>query len=378
MTGHFAAQEQRLHDEASAATGLSDFGDPVYREGLQQLLAAYDANGISYPDGDAAVLGQIGQRLTARLRALDQIKQLDPALPGAAAPIFILGLPRTGTTAMQRLLMADPHLQGLEYWLGENPRPRPPRERWEGCDEFRQCRDGLAQIAQLAPLIDAMHPMRADAGEECRLVMEQSFGHSSFSLVSPLRPYQDWLFAADLVPHYRHFAEVLRLIGSPTPDKPWVLKCPHHAPQVDSLLRGIPDARIVLMHRPIEDLVPSVVRLAEAFLGMVEGPGIDMAERAAMIVDNLDLTLRRLLAVREAQPGRFLDVTMDRFVANPLATVGTIYDRFGLAMGSSSEAALAAWIGTNGRHGGATATGGELPFGLNRDALRERFSYYRG
>jgi hypothetical protein len=208
--------------------------------------------------------------------------------------------------------------------------------------------------------------------------MEQSFGHSSFSLVSPLRPYQDWLFAADLVPHYRHFAAVLRLIGSPTPDKPWVLKCPHHAPQVDSLLRVFPDARIVLMHRPIEDLIPSVVRLAEAFLGMVEGPGIDMAARAAMIVDNLDLTLRRLLAVREAQPGRFLDVTMDRFVADPLATAGAIYERFGLALTSRSEAALSAWIGTNGRHGGAALTGSELPFGLNRDALRERFSYYRG
>jgi Sulfotransferase family len=377
VTGHFAAQEQRLHEQAIAATGLSDFGDPVYCEGLRQLLAAYDANGVVYPDAGAAVLGPIGQRLAARLRSLDQIKRLDPALSGIAAPIFILGLPRTGTTALQRLLMADPQLQGLEYWLGENPRPRPQRERWEDYAEFRQCRDSLAQIAEFAPAIDAMHPMRADAGEECRLVMEQSFGHSSFSLVSPLRPYQDWLFAADLAPHYRHFAAVLRLIGSPTPDKPWVLKCPHHAPQVDSLLRAFPDARIVLMHRPVEELVPSVARLAEAFLGMVEGPGIDMAARAAMIVDNLDLTLRRLLAVRAAQPGRFLDVAMDRFVADPLATVRTIYDRFGLMMTGESEEALTGWIGANGRHGGGAATGGELPFGLNRDTLRERFAYYR-
>jgi hypothetical protein len=377
VTGHFAAQEQRLHEQAIAATGLSDFGDPVYREGLRQLLAAYDANGVVYPDAGAAVLGPIGQRLAARLRSLDQIKRLDPALPGIAAPIFILGLPRTGTTALQRLLMADPQLQGLEYWLGENPRPRPPRERWEDYAEFRQCSDSLAQIAEFAPAIDAMHPMRADAGEECRLVMEQSFGHSSFSLVSPLRPYQDWLFAAELEPHYRHFAAVLRLIGSPTPDKPWVLKCPHHAPQVDSLLHAFPDARIVLMHRPVEELVPSVARLAEAFLGMVEGSGIDMAARAAMIVDNLDLTLRRLLAVRAAQPGRFLDVAMDRFVADPLATVRTIYDRFGLMMTGESEEALTGWIGANGRHGGGAATGGELPFGLNRDTLRERFAYYR-
>jgi hypothetical protein len=102
-----------------------------------------------------------------------------------------------------------------------------------------------------------------------------------------------------------------------------------------------------------------------------------MAARAAMIVDNLDLTLRRLLAVRAAQPGRFLDVAMDRFVADPLATVRTIYDRFGLMMTGESEEALTGWIGANGRHGGGAATGGELPFGLNRDTLRERFAYYR-
>jgi len=378
VSGMFRAQEQRLHEQAIKASGHNDFGDPVYLEGLRHLLAAYDANAIDYPDGGALVLSQIGQRLAARLSSIDQIKRLDPGVPAAKAPIFVLGLPRTGTTAMQRLLMSVPDLQGLEYWLGESPRPRPPRDTWEAFAEFRQCRDGLAAIRDVAPLIDAMHPMRADEGEECRLVMEQSFGHSSFSLVSPLRPYQDWLFAADLTPHYRHFADVLRLIGSTSPTRTWVLKCPHHSPQVDSLLQAFPDARIILMHRPIADVIASVARLTEAFLGMVEGPGLDMTARAQMIVENVDLTLRRLLAVRAANPGRFLDITMDRFVADPLATAEQVHAHFGLPLAPEAEAAMAGWRAAHAHDGPIRPSNAPLPYSLSRDAICERFSYYQG
>ncbi|RDV06316.1 sulfotransferase [Sphingorhabdus pulchriflava] len=378
MRSGFAASFDQLHEEAIEATGLNDFGDPVYREGLEALLAARDASGIDYPADGETILGPLRQTLAARLKSIDQIKRMGAALASVEQPLFILGLPRTGTTAMQRMLMSDPQLQGLEYWLGAAPKPRPARESWDSDPEFIACRDGLEAMMQAAPLIGKMHPMAADEGEECRLVMEQSFGHSSFSLVAPIRPYQDWLFQADLEPHYRHFKSVLGLIGSNDREKTWVLKCPHHAPQVDSLLRAFPDSRILFMHRPVEDVVPSVVRLGESFLGMVEGDGIDMVSRAEMIVENLDLTLRRLLKVRDDNPDRFLNLSMESFVADPMASVERIYSHFGLAMSSESRTALSAWVREN-HHGGHGAPGaGPLPFGLNRDALRERFNYYQG
>lgn len=378
MKTSFVHHEQRLHEEAMAATGLSDFGDDVYREGLRQLLAARDASGIDYPPNGEVILGPVRQLLATRLRTIDQLRRRVADLPEITRPIFVIGLPRTGTTAMQRLLMADPQMQGLEYWLGAEPKPRPPREAWSADPAFNDCANGLDEMRKIAPLVGKMHPMAADEGEECRLVMEQSFGHSSFSLVAPIRPYQDWLFAEDLAPHYAHFKQALRLIGSNDADKTWVLKCPHHAPQMDSLLRAFPDARIIFMHRPVEDLVPSVARLADAFLGMVEGPGIDMAARAQMIVENLDLTLRRLLAVRQANPDRFHDLPMDSFVTDPLAAVSAAYDRFGISMSPASRDALTGWIARNhgDRHG--AGSGGLLPYGLNANALRERFSYYQG
>lgn len=361
-----------------ALTGETDFGAPVYREGLQQLLAARDASGIDYPGDGETVLAPFRQLLVTRLRTLARLRTHGEDLPDIVRPIFVIGLPRTGTTAMQRLLMADPQNQGLEYWLGADPKPRPPRADWPADPSYQNCAADLEAMGQVAPLVAKMHPMHADEGEECRLVMEQSFAHSSFSLVAPLRPYQDWLFAADLVPHYDHFKQVLRLIGRNDAQKTWVLKCPHHAPQMDSLLRAFPDARIIFMHRPVEELVPSVARLAQAFLGMVEGPGLDMESRAQMIVDNLDLTLRRLLAVRSAHPEKFFDLHMERFVSDPLAAVEAAYGHFGLVMDEARRASLANWVARNhgGRHGHVAPD--TLPFGLDAGALRERFSYYTG
>jgi hypothetical protein len=319
----------------------------------------------------------IGQLLTTRLVTLERIRPHRAALPQISRPIFVIGLPRTGTTAMQRLLMADPQMQGLEYWLGASPKQRPPRHNWPQDEEFRACMDQLAQMELFAPLVTRMHPMAADKGEECRLIMEQSFGHSSFSLVAPIRRYQDWLFSTDLTPHYTHFKEALQLIGMNDSARTWVLKCPHHAPQMDSLLRVFPDARIIFMHRPVEELIPSVTQLAAAFLGMVEGAGVDMIRRAAMIVDNLDLTLRRLLATRAAHPDSFFDLTMERFVADPLDAVEAAYARFGIPLRDESRTALSDWISHNhGGHGSPATT--TLPFNLDAGALRERFSYYLG
>lgn len=378
MRTSFLSRSMELHAYACGATSLSDFGDPFYREGLEHLLAARDASNIDYPADGESILGPIRQLLMARLRTVAQIRQYGDKLPSIARPVFVLGLPRTGTTAMQRMLMADPQMQGLEYWLGATPKPRPPRALWEQDVDYTSCAEGLAEMNAVAPLVAKMHPMAADEGEECRLIMEQSFGHSSFSFVAPLRPYQDWLFSADLTPHYAHFKSALGLIGLHDAGRTWVLKCPHHAPQMDSLLKVFPDARIILMHRPVEDLVPSVTRLAEAFLGMVEGPGIDMERRTAMIVDNLDLTLRRLLAARDAHPANFHDVSMDDFVRDPLDAVRGIYARFDIPVSDGSGNALSNWVSIHhaGRHHAPVSN--NLPFGLDAGALRSRFAYYQG
>src|SRR5690348_14796211 len=129
----FVASATELHDEAVRAAGSDDFGDPSYREALDVLLPAYDAEAKLHDAGHAATRANLVQLLTTRLRSQAQLA--DPAVTRAAdgirRPIIVLGLVRTGSTALHHLLAQDPNVQVLEYWLAARPRPRPPRATWD-------------------------------------------------------------------------------------------------------------------------------------------------------------------------------------------------------------------------------------------------------
>src|SRR5690349_7870994 len=112
----FVASESALHDEAVAAAGSDDFGDASYREALRVVLAAYDREARFHDAGRAAARGNLVQLLTTRLRSEARRKRAPAGAP-IRRPIVVLGLVRTGSTALHHLLAQDPQLQSLEYWL---------------------------------------------------------------------------------------------------------------------------------------------------------------------------------------------------------------------------------------------------------------------
>src|SRR5690606_2389428 len=128
-----------LHASATKLTGLTDFGADDYTEALRVLLDSYR---------DEAGLTELGSKMsrfflrgTLVARALSEAAWA--ANPGyvdtpVTRPIFVTGLPRTGTTALHRLLAADPANQGLEMWLTDFPQPRPPRETWDSNPAYQQ------------------------------------------------------------------------------------------------------------------------------------------------------------------------------------------------------------------------------------------------
>ncbi len=152
----FRASADALHDEAVRAAGADDFGDPSYREALGVLLDAYDREAKLHDAGHAATRANLVQLLTTRLRSQAQLANagVERAAAAIRRPIIVLGLVRTGSTALHHLLAQDPELQVLEYWLAARPRPRPPRatvgerERLSG----RRRRDrGDVQLRPRAP-----------------------------------------------------------------------------------------------------------------------------------------------------------------------------------------------------------------------------------
>ena len=233
-----------LHASATKACGLDDFGldDDNYREALSVLLESFRR------DADLTELGSkmnrffVRNALVARLVSEAAWKQYPQHADVAVErPIFVTGLPRTGTTVIHRLLTADPRHQGLELWLAEFPQPRPPRETWSENSVFAQLDAQFAKAHAEDPDYTGLHYMTADEVEECWQLLRQSLHLVSYETLAHLPTYSQWLAKQDWTKSYQRHRKNLQLIGLNDAEKRWVLKNPSHLFALDALFETYPD-----------------------------------------------------------------------------------------------------------------------------------------
>ncbi len=260
------ATVDELHASATKLVGLDDFGtdDDNYREALGVLLDAYQG------EAGLTVLGSKMNRfflrgaLVARLLSQSAWKQYPEHVDVAIKrPIFVTGLVRTGTTALHRLLGADPAHQGLHMWLAEYPQPRPPRETWESNPLYRQLDAQFTQHHAENPGYTGLHFMAAYELEECWQLLRQSLHSVSYEALAHVPSYADWLSRQDWTPSYCRHRRNLQLIGLNDAEKRWVLKNPSHLFALDALMATYPDALVVQTHRPVETIMASMCSLAQ-------------------------------------------------------------------------------------------------------------------
>jgi hypothetical protein len=255
-----------LHASATKLVGLDDFGvdDDNYREALGVLLESYQRDA-----GLTALGGKLNRfflrgALVARLFSDSAWKQYHQhADIGIEQPIFVTGLPRTGTTILHRLLGADPVHQGLHLWLAEFPQPRPPRDTWESNPWYSQLDAQFNQHHQENPEYTDLHFMAAYELEEFLQMMRQSLHSVSYETLSHLPTYSRWLSQQDWGPSYQRHRRNLQLIGLNDAEKRWVLKNPSHLFALDALLETYPDALVIQTHRPVETILASMCSLAQ-------------------------------------------------------------------------------------------------------------------
>lgn len=367
-----------LHASATRLTGLSDFGDDDYRDALEVLLESYARDERLTPLGSKMsrvfLRGALVARLLSESAWAQHPRHADVPI---TRPIFVTGLPRTGTTALHRLLAADPAHQGLEMWLTEMPQPRPPRDTWATDPVFAGIEAGFAQHHVEHPEFMGVHYMSAAEVEECWQLLRQSFRSISYECLAHLPTYSRWLAEQDWTGAYARHRRNLQLIGLPDAGKRWVLKNPSHLFALDELLTVYPDALVVVTHRDPRTVIPSVCSLAaqasegwsETFVGETIGRS------------QLDLWARgfdHFAAARARHdPDRFVDVDYRDFVADPLGCVGDLYDRFGLTFTADAERSMAMLHGES-------RSGARRPehrytldeFGLSVRDVDERFPDY--
>jgi Sulfotransferase family len=330
-----------LRMSASRITGLTDFGPDDYTDGLAVLLESYARDADLTPLGRKRSRGMLRGALTSRL--LSQAAW--QAYPEHAAvrierPVFVTGLPRTGTTALHRLLTADPGHQGLEMWLIEVPQPRPPRDTWAANPVFQQLQAAFEQHHIAHPEFMGVHYMAADQVEECWQLLRQSMRSISYECLAHLPGYSAWLRGQDWTAAYHRHRRNLQLIGLNEVGRRWVLKNPSHLFALDALLAVYPDALVIQTHRDPRTAIASVCSLAaqatDGWSGTFRG--------AVLGQDQLDLWARGLDCFTAARarydPAQFYDVQYETFTADPVGTVAAIYGHFGLPLTPAAKRAM--------------------------------------
>jgi hypothetical protein len=378
MTGPFESSFDSLHAAATQMTGgLMDFGPTDYRPGLRQLLAAIDSDMRCTEVGSQFAMGTVVGTLTARLhteagwKCRPDFRQVE-----IRRPLVITGVPRTGTTALHKLMAMDPQFQGLERWLAETPQPRPPRETWAKNPAFQACVAGLDSFFQMMPEMRKAHDMVADEVDECLEVLRQNFVSNRFGSSMHVPSYDRWFFEQDELPSYRRLVDVLRLVGADERDKRWLLKNPGHVAQMDCLLEVLPDACVIQTHRDPVKAIPSLCSTLHMARRMFEGD----AARSDLIgpreVEYWAQAMERTARAREGRSDQFFDMDHREFHRDPMSVIRRIYDKFDLRLSDETALRMRRWIAAS-----PTTRHGEhryeiTDYGITAEQVRRRYADY--
>jgi Sulfotransferase family len=367
---------------AARATGLdaNSLADPRLIEALGALTSSLKEEASLSSFGRLAARWDL-KRMLSTLLILADAERKDPAIPTRplAPPLFIAGLPRSGTTFLHGLLAEDPVNRAPRIWEAIYPYPR---HRAAGFGAGRgKVELQLRFFNRLSPGIRALHPIEADAPEECIEFTSQVFRSPRFDDVYRAPSYRAWLDKSGYDEGYRFLARFLRHLQGPAeaPPRRWILKSPEHVFSFDALTRVFPDAMLVLVHRDPGHVLASAARLTE----LLRAPfttAIDRLEIGRKVADYWQDGMRRMVKVADDPSfplqSRLVHVRYHSLVADPVGTIARIYDAFGLELSRKARAVMAAKVAL--APGGGYGANRYRPeeFGIDPGRERERASIY--
>lgn len=362
--------------EAQTATGLTDMGDPAAMAGLEQLVAASNAEGRLSEAGDPRWQGSIVKLLSNRLRIVDYLKQ-HPALLDAPIekPMFVFGLPRTGTTMTINLLNADPARRCLLRWEAQNPVPPAKAGELSSDPRYHAENEKLAISVKYMPQIAAIHYEEADGPTECQFAMALSFCAQLFESQVNIPSFRDWFVKTDYLPALRFHKQLLQMLQAENGGR-WTLKNPWHPLFLDALTTVYPDAQLVMTHRDPVEVVGSACSLIR-HIRPIYSDTVDLHEIADQMIDTFDMMIARQNAYRDAH-GRdsIFDIQYADQIRDPIGQMRKLYAHFDEPLTAEAEAAMEQTLRDQpkGKHGKHEYSLEE--FGLTAQEVRTHFRDY--
>ena len=366
---------------ASAATGLHDFGDRHFMTGLTRLVESLPQDAQLNAMGEMMVYGGLLNMLINRLRYIRDITQHPEILDEKIVkPIIILGLPRTGTSKLQRVLSADPQVQRMDYWRVTNPAPFPDEEPGNPVGRIEAAKAVEQMLITQYPGWMARHPTEALEPDEELHLMQGSFECMISWLFARTPSFYAYIEQCDQRPMYRHLhaqMQYLQWQDGGARGRPWICKSPVHINALDVLLETFPDAVLVHCHRDLQKVLPSFASLIES-ARQIGSDHVDPKVVGSEMLDYWATALDRYLVEREKLPAdRILDVRFEEVVGDIVDVIRRIYQRAGRTMTPEALAAFRNYDITRPDHHWGSYTYSADDYGYTPELIDRRFSAYR-
>ncbi len=369
-----------LLTEAQQRTGLSDFGGDDFQEPYRVFVTALVEEAQLHTLGRLIVRDDLLNWLGNRLE-LTEWRKRHPEIGAqpVTAPLFITGLPRTGTSILHELLARDPAHRAPLHWEVRHPCPPPETASYASDPRIARADRQIRLWNRIVPEYDTMHELGGDIPVECIQLMAHAFRSDELMGRHLVPSYGAWFAQCDLVPAYAFHRLMLQHLQWRCPGERWVLKAPSHLGQLEALLAVYPDARIVFTHRDPLRVLPSVASILYS-TAWVRSDAVDpetvlgwfTGETCAALLDGMT-ALRDRGALR---PEQCIDVRYADLMASPTDTLASIYDHFAIPYPAEAEQRMRAYLEAKpkGRHGEHRYSFADT--GLDLAAERERVRGY--
>jgi hypothetical protein len=358
---------ERLVERAQREADLDDLGPDGWQAGLDRLVSAIAADLPGESDAVDRLEAIIVARLVRRLRVegwYADRHQRD--LPDIAGPLVIVGLPRTGTTALNYLLARDERFRYTRNWELDDPVPPP--------DAATEADDPRRDRARRQP--NVLHIFDVDGPAEDGRIHEMSFRNGE--LILPIPSYTEWWRNTDHSASFEYHERVLRLLHSSRPPTRWLLKNPGYIFQLENFLAKYPSARFIMTHRDPVSIVPSTCRvvLGSRERRLPDWP-TDPAELGRQVLEHFLEGVTRARASRaKLDRARFLDVGQKEVESDPIGVAERVYEFAGLDLDRELRAKMVDWAGANQRGSRGENEYRAEEFGLTDAGIRQAFGPY--
>jgi hypothetical protein len=374
---------ESLIADARKKTGLADFGDDPWREALGVLAVSLDREANLHAVGRMVQRQRLVDSLAVRLTLVEACKR-NPEILGERIddPLVIVGLARTGTTLLHRLVSSDPGLHSARWWEVRFPAPFPGWD-WRGPDpRIAEAHAQVRVILDSMPALAAIHPWDAEGPDEEIMLMEHAFVSHVPESSANVPSYRAWIDRQDQRAQYAFLKKLLQYLQWQKRRRGeragrWVLKAPTHQGNLDRLFETFPGAVVIHTHRDPVETIASVASMYFSLWGLnTDAP--DPIEIGNQVLERYARAAERSMELRETIPKeRIVDVSYRDVARDPIGTVRAIYARIGRALTPEAEAAMRAWVAQNPREHRPPHEYSAEKFGLSRERIERACPRYR-